>query len=109
MRQPTVLKITSNEGKTSTTLRLEGRLAGVWVNECLQAWKALIPTIQEKQFLVDIRDLTFVDRNGAELLAEICSQHDTQFLTGGPLTEYFANQAIGASAKSGNILPRNMG
>ena len=93
-----MLKITKTEEKTTTTLKLEGRLAGVWVNECLEAWKALIPTLQERELYVDIRDVTFVDPDGAQLLAQIYRKYSAHFLTGSPLTQYFADQAIRACA-----------
>ena len=94
-----MLRITKNEEKTATTLKLEGRLAGIWVNTCVEALKALVPGLSFKQLRVDIRDVTFVDGKGAELLAGMYKQHKALFLTGSPLTQHFANQAIEAGGR----------
>ena len=100
MRAHIVLRVTKIEEKTTTTLKLEGRLAGLWVNECLEAWQALTPTLKEKELCLDIRDVTFVDRKGAKLLAEIYKEHCAHFLTGNPLTRHFADQAIEMCARA---------
>lgn len=82
----------------TATLKLEGRLAGAWIPECVHAWQSLAPSLGPKQLWLDLRGLTFVDRNGAELLAEIYRKHRAQFLTNTPLTKYFAEQAVRASS-----------
>lgn len=92
-----MLKITKTQEKTTTILKLEGRLAGLWVHECSEAWKALIPDLQGRKLCVDIRDVTFVDQSGEQLLAEMYKQHDVRFLTGSLLTRHFADKAIQTS------------
>lgn len=106
-RPPGMLRITRNEDAAVTTLRLEGRLAGAWVNECHEAWKALIPELHERSLWLDIRDVTYVDQNGANLLAEIYREHKAEFLTASPLTQEFANQAISACIKHSKLPDRN--
>lgn len=82
-------------------MKLEGRLAAAWISECLRAWQSLVPDLATKELWLDVRGLTFVDQNGAELLSEIYKQHPAKFITSTPLTKYFAEQAIRAgSAKS---------
>lgn len=92
-----MLRITKTEERATTTLKLEGRLAGPWVHECSEVWKALSPDLQGRKLCVDIRDVTFVDQPGEQLLAEMYKQHDVRFLTGSLLTRHFAEQAIKAS------------
>ena len=79
----------------TTTLRLAGRLADAWVFECSRAWQALAPNLSSRQLCVDLRDVTFVDQSGAQLLAEIYQKHHAQFLANTPLTKYYAEQAVG--------------
>jgi len=93
------LRITINQDPTTATLKLEGRLAGPWIPECVQAWQSLVPTLGPKKLHVDLCGLTFIDQSGAELLAQIYKKHSAQFLTNTPLTKYFAEQAIRTSAE----------
>ena len=94
-----MLRITQSDEDTTTTLKLEGRLAGVWVNTCVETLKALVPGLGHRHLRLDIRDVTYVDVKGAELLAQIYRQHKALFLTGSPLTRHFANQAIEAAPR----------
>lgn len=98
------LRITINQDSTTTTLKLEGRLVAAWVAECLQAWQSIVPVLAAKTLCIDLRGLTFVDRNGAELLSQIYRTNHPQFLTSTPLTKYFAEQAIHTS-HSGSDVP----
>ncbi len=91
-----MLRITKIEELTTMTLKLEGRLAGIWVPECSEAWKVLIPSLQGRKLCLDIRDVTFVDQNGQKLLADIYKQHGVQFFTS-LLTQHFADKAVEAS------------
>ena len=84
-----------------TTLKLDGRVTGAWVNECMQAWQTLVPCLGSDELWLDIRGVTFVDKNGVRLFAEIYRKNHVQFLTNTPLTEYFAEQAI-LSSRSEN-------
>lgn len=88
------LKITVNQDNTAATLKLEGRLAGAWIPECARAWLELAQSLGPKKLRVDLRGLTFVDRDGAQLLSEIYRENRPQFLTNTPLSKYLAEQAI---------------
>ena len=95
------LKITINQDTTTAILKLEGRLAGSWIPECEQALQSLAPSLGPKKLCLDLRGLTFVDQNGAELLAGIYRKHRAEFLTNTPLTKYFAEQAVRTGNDSG--------
>lgn len=88
------LKITVNQDNTAATLKLEGRLAGAWIPECVRVWQELAPSLGPKKLRLDLRGLTFVDSDGARLLSEIYRKNRPQFLTNTPLSKYFAEQAI---------------
>jgi hypothetical protein len=89
-----MLRITANGDGVIATLKLEGRVVGDWIPECLKAWQSLIPVIKNKPLCVDLRGVTFVDRNGKQLLAEIYRKHHPQFLANTPLTKQFAADAV---------------
>jgi hypothetical protein len=66
-----MLKITTEiEGRT-TTFKLEGRLAGPWVNELERCWRE-IPTGYSVK--VSLEAVTFIDYEGKKLLASL---HDS--------------------------------
>jgi hypothetical protein len=75
-----MLKITNNHNGGVTTIKLEGKLAGVWVNELMSCWQQAILTGDGKAIRIDLAGVTWVNdegkallgamhRNGAELLA----------------------------------------
>jgi len=49
-------------------MKLEGKLAGVYVEEFRRAWLALGPALSERQLFLDLRGLTFIDERGLEVL-----------------------------------------
>ena len=51
-----------------TTLKLEGELARVWVDEAAQAWFEIIATMPAKNVTVDLSGVRSIDENGKNLL-----------------------------------------
>lgn len=66
-----MLRITVQKSKQEVTIRLEGRIAGPWVEELHQAWVSVAPSLGTKPLRVDLREVTFVDTRGRQLLTEI--------------------------------------
>ena len=66
-----MMKITFCKNSESTMLKLEGKLAGPWVNELEKAWRAFSPTATPEHLVVNLSDVTFVDDDGRKLLAEM--------------------------------------
>ncbi len=65
-----MLKITLETGQGLTTLRLEGKLAGPWVEELQKFWRSVGPNLQGVASLrVDLAGVSFIDEAGKELLA----------------------------------------
>jgi ABC-type transporter Mla MlaB component len=63
-----MLRINKIDNGEPTIFRLEGNLAGVWVDELERFWrdtKALDPT---RKFQIDVTDVQFVDEEGKVLL-----------------------------------------
>ncbi len=63
-----MLRITTEEFKESTNLKLEGKLAGVWVNEVERTWQMVVRDSPREHVLVDLCDVTFIDVTGKQLL-----------------------------------------
>lgn len=66
-----MLRITVDKNSHATTLRLEGRLTGPWVDELERAWRGLTPSPDERRVSVDLTDVTFVGEEGKRLLEEM--------------------------------------
>ena len=50
---------------------LHGRLAGPWVNELRCCWKQARDQAPLARAIVDLKEVTFIDEEGEELLAEM--------------------------------------
>src|SRR5688500_2454198 len=63
-----MLRITLHYEPAALTFQLEGRLAGVWVEELADSWKR---TASERRPVIrfDLRGMTFVDAAGKAFLA----------------------------------------
>jgi anti-anti-sigma regulatory factor len=64
-----MLKITEHTQGSATTLELEGRLAGPWVGELRDSWRRARAADQHIGLV--LRQVTFIDATGKQLLAEI--------------------------------------
>lgn len=75
-------------------MKLEGKLAGPWVEECRRAWLALQLSLASRKLSLDLCEVTFVDATGMQLLREIYSATRADLLANSPLTKSFAAQAM---------------
>ena len=96
-----MLKITVQKSEGAETIKLEGKIAGPWVEELNRTWHALAPSLGCKQLELDMRGVGFVDGKGRQLLREIYQHTNTCFLADSPLTQYFADDAMRRSPKDG--------
>jgi len=63
-----MLRITIDKNPRSTTLRVEGRLTGPWVDELERTWRTVASGSADGRVSVDITDVTFVGEEGKKLL-----------------------------------------
>jgi anti-anti-sigma regulatory factor len=63
-----MLKITIEKNSRCTTLRVEGRLTGPWVDELERTWRAVTSDPADGRVSVDLTDVTFVGEEGKRLL-----------------------------------------
>ncbi len=69
-----MLKITVEDHLESVSLKLEGKLAGPWVQETERAWKACVNATAGKPVRVDLCEVTFIDCGGKKLLQQMHTQ-----------------------------------
>jgi anti-anti-sigma regulatory factor len=96
-----MLRITIHENARTQTIQLEGKIAGPWVEELARTWHSLALSLGSKALCLDLRDVSFVDVKGRQLLREIYQKTNGCFLADSPLTHHFADDAMGQSPKDG--------
>jgi anti-anti-sigma regulatory factor len=66
-----MLRITKAEQGNSTLFKLEGKLAGSWVEVMEQSWRQAVADSPGRPFVVDLTAITYIDTRGTQLLTEI--------------------------------------
>jgi anti-anti-sigma regulatory factor len=66
-----MLRISVSNGSDTTRFKLEGKLAHEWVREAQVAWTAHMALNSNKELVVDLYDVCFVDDAGRQLLVEM--------------------------------------
>lgn len=76
-----MLRITINEtDKQAAEMILAGRVAGPWVAELDRAWVEAAPRIGSKKLTIDLRDVTYADAAGKDVLLKILSESDAEMV-----------------------------
>ncbi len=63
-----MLKITITETETDRRWIVQGRLVGPWVSELRTAWKRAHRSQDKRACVIDLNDVTFIDKSGERLL-----------------------------------------
>jgi outer membrane protein len=87
-----MLKITLKREEQTSTLLLEGKLAGPWVSEVQGSWDAARADGQKVS--LDLNGVTFIDADGKALLAKL-HQEGATLISRGCLTRAIIAQACG--------------
>ncbi|KAA6464871.1 hypothetical protein DYQ86_02635 [Acidobacteria bacterium AB60] len=77
---------------TKVGLTLEGRLAGPWVDELNRAWRDVAPRLNERFLSLDLRNLTYSDASGKNLLRTIYHETGAEIVTSSPWSQYLADE-----------------
>ena len=67
-----MLRITTHETPESLSFQLEGKLAGLWVEELEKCWQKCENCEDTRAIRFDLTVLTFIDAAGKELLKALC-------------------------------------
>ena len=95
-----MLKITTLMNAKSTVLRLEGRLAGLWVQELERCWDSTVGTTTDHPLSLDLSAVTYVDSDGKDLLKKI-HQQGAKLVASGCLTRCIVNEIVHVARRSG--------
>ncbi len=82
-----MMKITFSNNSETAVLKVEGKLAGPWVDELERTWHAVQPTASAERFQVDLCGVTFVDAEGKHLL-ETMHKSGVDLVGEGIMTRY---------------------
>ena len=77
-----MLKISITETATETRWVLQGRVFGPWVNELNAIWRTSTRTRKGRACIVDLNDVTFIDK-GAEKLLRMMAREGAQLIANG--------------------------
>ena len=86
-----MLKITRTETPAEEKWILQGRLVGLWVTELRKCWKKTHRTDNNLKCIVDLNDVTFIDRKGERLLRTM-SKAGVQFIASGIYIKHLLQQ-----------------
>ncbi|MGO9255444.1 MAG: hypothetical protein ACLQU1_03965 [Bryobacteraceae bacterium] len=90
-----MLKITIYDRAQELRLRLEGRLAGPWVDELRQCWQTAGPITERRATVLDLREVDFVDPAGQALLGEM-HRGGVRLEASCPLIQHLVEEIAGA-------------
>jgi anti-anti-sigma regulatory factor len=92
-RRESMLKITTLIHAESTIFKLEGRLAGPWVQELERCWVSTVGTKRRYPLSVDLSAVTYVDSGGKDLLKKL-HQNGVKLVASGCLTSCIVNEIV---------------
>jgi hypothetical protein len=69
-----MLKITITETTAERRWIVQGRLVGPWVSELRTTWKKAHRRQDKRACIVDLNDVTFIDKSGERLLRGMCKK-----------------------------------
>ena len=86
-----MLRITIAETATEQSWTLEGRLVGPWVGELKTIWKKTHRTRSGQACIVDLNEVTFIDKGGERLLRSM-SKQGVRFVASGLYVKHVLDQ-----------------
>jgi hypothetical protein len=86
-----MLRITITETPAERRWILQGRLVGPWVAELRTSWKKGHRTQRGQACVVDLNDVSFIDKDGERLLRAI-SKKGAQLIANGMYTKHVLEQ-----------------
>ena len=89
-----MLRITVHEAPDHVGLKLEGRLAGAWVAELEDSWRAAAPVLGGRPVRVDLTAVEGVDAAGKYLLA-LMHEAGARFIAPGCVMSHLVKEITG--------------
>ena len=94
------LRITIQLHEHDAVIKLEGRVTGPWAEELDRAWKEQAHSLAARRLSLDLRDITYSDSSGTDVLREIYSQTRAELVAGNPWTHFLAQEVMRTGARS---------
>lgn len=94
------LKITIQNSEKEIEITLEGRVAGPWVAELNRVWVETAPQLGDRTLSIDLRNVTYADAPGKQLLREIYSQTHARLVASSPWAQYLAEEITQSQAQA---------
>ena len=86
-----MLKITIVETERDRRWIVQGRLVGPWVSELRTAWKRAHGSQDKRACIIDLNDVTFIDKSGERLLRAM-SKKGAQLIARGLYVKHMLEQ-----------------
>jgi hypothetical protein len=92
-----VLKITITNTVKEERWTLQGRVASPWVGELKASWKAAHGTAPARRCIVNLDDVTFIDKAGERMLRSM-SKQGARFVAGDVYVQHVLDRVCGKSS-----------
>ena len=86
------LRITIEDTADALEMRLEGRVAGPWASELDRVWGEAAPRLQSKKLVIDLKNVTYADASGKQVLRDIYAQTHAELIATTPWTQFLAEE-----------------
>ena len=86
-----MLRISFDNAAESVTVKLEGKVAGPWVDELEQTWYEFTRNKPAQSVVVDLSGVDFIDREGRKLVGWMFRQ-GAELQNGRLITQYIVDQ-----------------
>jgi ABC-type transporter Mla MlaB component len=94
-----VLKITTTDLPDEQRWSLQGQLVGQWAIELQSTWRKARLAEDTRRRIIDLTDLSSIDRNGEAVLAEIMG-HGAEFIASDVYTKHLLQKLRGELKRS---------
>jgi anti-anti-sigma regulatory factor len=94
-----MLRITITDTAREELWILQGRLVGPWVKELKASWKKARRTAQGRRRIVNLDDVTFIDKSGERMLRRMANQ-GAQCVASDVYVRHVLDRLRGKSTKS---------
>lgn len=94
-----MLRITIQETDDAVAIKLEGRIAGPWVDELDHAWEETASRLSSRKVSLDLCNVTYADADGKRVLRDIYAQTGARLVASTPSTQFLAEEVAGSKPR----------
>lgn len=88
-----MLRVTVDSEPDLITLKLEGKLASLWVHEATKCAEEIVATVRSQTVAVDLSGVTLIDEPGKRLLAGLASR-GVRLIADDPVMDEIVNEIV---------------